>query len=154
MPIENRNMTPGTKLFAKYKKTEYKAEVIAGEEGKVLYKLEDGQTFKSPSAAGSAIMGGKACNGWRFWSVEESYDWANEEPSDEPVKPEESQSETESKPSTFRKVPNQRGVTEGNVRLYCNGCKSSFEAPVGEQPEACPQGHTPGESKADEEPES
>src|SRR3546814_1952134 len=26
--------------------------------------------YKSPSAAGSAVMGGTACNGWRFWSLE------------------------------------------------------------------------------------
>lgn len=40
----------------------------AGEEGKVMYRLEDGREFKSPSAAGTAITG-KACNGWAFWSV-------------------------------------------------------------------------------------
>ncbi len=69
MPIENRNLEPGTKLVATYKKETYRAEVIAGEEGKMLYRLEDGQEFKSPSAAGTNITS-KACNGWRFWSVD------------------------------------------------------------------------------------
>ena len=33
MTIENRDLEPGTKLIAKYKKEEYRAEVVAGEEG-------------------------------------------------------------------------------------------------------------------------
>ena len=67
MAIEDRNLEPGTKLIAKYKKEEYKAEVIAGEDGKVKYRLADGREFKSPSSAGTAITN-KACNGWAFWS--------------------------------------------------------------------------------------
>ena len=70
MAIENRDLEAGTKLIAKYKKEEYRAEVIAGEEeGKVKYRLADGREFKSPSSAGTAITG-KACNGWAFWSIE------------------------------------------------------------------------------------
>ena len=69
MAIEDRNLEPGTKLIAKYKKEGYKAEVIAGEDGKVKYRLADGREFKSPSSAGTAITN-KACNGWAFWSVE------------------------------------------------------------------------------------
>ena len=69
MAIENRDLEAGTKLIAKYKKEEHRAEVIAGEEGKVMYRLADGREFKSPSSAGTAITG-KACNGWAFWSIE------------------------------------------------------------------------------------
>ena len=68
MAIENRDLEAGTKLIAKYKKEEYRAEVIAGHEGKVKYRLADGREFKSPSSAGTAITS-KACNGWAFWSV-------------------------------------------------------------------------------------
>ena len=39
MAIENRDLEPGAKLIAKYKKEEYRAEVIAGEGGKILYRL-------------------------------------------------------------------------------------------------------------------
>ncbi len=70
MSIEDRNLKPGTTLVARYKKEEHRAEVVAGKDGKVVYKLSDGREFTSPSAAGSAVMGGVACNGWRFWSVE------------------------------------------------------------------------------------
>ena len=68
--IEDRNLKPGTVLVARYKKRDHRAEVVAGAGGKVVYRLKDGREFSSPSAAGSAVMGGVACNGWRFWSVE------------------------------------------------------------------------------------
>ncbi len=55
--------------MATYKKENFHAEVVSGAECKVLYRLEDGQEFKSPSAAGTAITT-KACNVWRFWSVD------------------------------------------------------------------------------------
>lgn len=68
MTIENRNLKPSTVLVARYKKQEYRAEVQAGEDGRVLIWL-DGQSFKSPSSAAKSITGG-AVNGWRFWSLE------------------------------------------------------------------------------------
>ena len=69
MPVENRKLKPGTRLVATYKKETFHAEVMAGEGGKMLYRLEDGREFNSLSAAGTAITG-KACNGWAFWSVD------------------------------------------------------------------------------------
>ncbi len=52
--------------MARYRHEEHTAEVVAGEEGKVRFRLADGREFKSPSAAASAVMGGQAANGWRF----------------------------------------------------------------------------------------
>jgi hypothetical protein len=75
--IEDRNLKPGTVLVARYKKQDHRCEVVAGEDGKVVFRIKGGKEFTSPSAAGSAVMGGTACNGWRFWSVEGS----------EPMKP-------------------------------------------------------------------
>ncbi|MDA1061373.1 MAG: hypothetical protein O2895_00405 [Chloroflexi bacterium] len=66
---QRKAMAAGMTLTAKYKKAEHTAEVVAGEDGKLVYRLADGREFKSPSAAGSAVMGGVACNGWRFWSL-------------------------------------------------------------------------------------
>jgi hypothetical protein len=63
-------LEPGTVLVARYKGAEHRAEVVGGEDGKTLYRLADGREFKSPSSAGSAVMGGVACNGWRFWSLQ------------------------------------------------------------------------------------
>ena len=56
-------LSAGMTLVASYKKAEHRAEVIEGEEGKVRFRLEGGRDFSSPSAAGSAVMGGVACNG-------------------------------------------------------------------------------------------
>jgi hypothetical protein len=70
MALSNRNLEPGTVLASRYKKAEYRCDVVAGDDGKVVYRLQDGREFSSPSAAGSAVMDGVACNGWRFWSLE------------------------------------------------------------------------------------
>ena len=118
--------------------------MIDEEEGKVRYRLADGREFKSPSSAGTAITG-KACNGWAFWSVEPA------SAQSEPQEPEGSEDESEDSEGTetldqspaagFRRVPNQKGVDEGDVRLYCDACKKSFTVPTGDTPEVCPEGH-------------
>src|SRR5438309_9442979 len=69
MAIQDRNLSIGTKLYARYRGATHTAEVIE-KEGKPGYRLADGREFKSPSAAGTAITG-LACNGWAFWSVGE-----------------------------------------------------------------------------------
>lgn len=68
MAIRDRALKPGTVLVARYRGRQYRCEVVALEEG-VRYRLEDGRRYRSLSAAGSAVTGGKACNGWRFWSL-------------------------------------------------------------------------------------
>ena len=70
MSIEDRNLKPGTVLVARYKKEDYRCTVVEDEDGRTIYRVHGGKDHKSPSAAGSAVMGGVACNGWRFWSVE------------------------------------------------------------------------------------
>ena len=172
MAIQDRNLTPGTRLVATYKKETYHALVVAGPEGKVLYQLSpyDGQEFKSPSSLGTAVTG-KACNGWSFWSVDTSTpelagetataqqppaegETGQEEqgpeegtPAEEPTgeqapgaEGQEEAGEEAPQPVTaaFRRVPNQRGVPQGAIRLYCDACKESFTAPLGQQPDTCP----------------
>ena len=68
MPIDDRNLEAGTRLVAQYKGIDHALTVEQTDAG-LRYRLEDGREFKSPSAAGKAVMGGIACNGWRFWSV-------------------------------------------------------------------------------------
>jgi hypothetical protein len=68
MPIADRNLSGGTRLVGRYKGATYRAEVVQTDES-LRYRLEDGREFKSPSSAASAVMGGKAVNGWRLWSV-------------------------------------------------------------------------------------
>lgn len=148
MAITDRNLQPGTRLVANYRKTRFVCTVEAGTDGKLAFVLEDGKRFSSPSAAGSAVMDGTACNGWRWWAVE------GQEPA--PGQPKAKAAGTTARPKAegatpkrtskakavkvFYRIPNQRGTPEGFTRFYCNGCAASFESEM-ESPEACPQGH-------------
>jgi DNA-directed RNA polymerase subunit M/transcription elongation factor TFIIS len=157
MPIENRNLTPGTKLIGKYHKQTYHADVIEGEDKKLKYKLEDGREFKSPSGAGMAVTG-HPCDGWKFWNVE-TPETANleEENEDQPESTAEAVvenaqpavTEVAEEPSTAEKkakiiyrLPNQKGVPEGKTRWYCKECGESFLVDAGILPKTCPAGHT------------
>jgi hypothetical protein len=164
MPIENRNLTAGTRLTARYKKQPYSCQVVEGEGGKLRYRLEDGREFKSPSAAGMAITG-HACDGWVFWSVQTAQ--TNPEVQQAEVTQTEAiQAETQQETAAVEaailvaegpaqshsrqapkgrksifKQPNQMGVPEGQTRWYCYDCGGGFNLPTGQKPEACPQGH-------------
>ena len=169
MAIENRNVEPGTKLIARYKKEEYRAEVVAGEGGKAKFRLADGREFKSPSSAGTAITG-KACNGWAFWGLDHGASPEMEstteaqtptgETEDTTAEPPDSTEDSEPEPEStyvtageeftnpaatpsFRRVPNQRGLADGMVRLYCNTCQKSFTTAADQRVDACPAGHLP-----------
>jgi hypothetical protein len=144
MAITNRDLPVGTRLVADYKKTRYVCTVEQAEEGEgVVFALEDGKKFKSPSAAGSAVMGGTACNGWRFWRIE------GEDPPARETKPgtqKKGGSKRTRKPrKTSSKLiyamEDQSGVPDGMARFWCNACMDSFEAEDGKVPEQCPQGH-------------
>jgi len=63
------DMRAGMQLLARYKGTDYLAEVFTGDDGKPHYRLAGGREFASPSAAGKAITGRASCDGWKFWSV-------------------------------------------------------------------------------------
>ncbi len=127
MSIEDRNLAPGTKLVARYKGKEYAAEVVKTEEG-VRYRLEGGREFKSPSSAGSAIMGGSACNGWRFWSLAGSEEA-------KPRKPAKKSGKGKSNAGTGLISRLEDG------RFFCSACQEPFEAPEGVEPQGCPKGH-------------
>ncbi len=128
MSIENRNLKAGTKLVARYKGKEHTAQVVKTKEG-LRYRLEDDREFKSPSSAGSAVMGGSACNGWRFWTLA----------SEAAKKPAAKRAKT--KP-VFEPMEDQTGAAEGQIRHFCTACMASFVAPVGTEPVGCPNGHT------------
>jgi len=156
MPIENRNLTKGTKLTGQYHKQSYSCEVVENAEGKLRYRLEDGREFKSPSAAGMAITG-HACDGWVFWSVQTEENAAapeaeNQEaaPAAETERKEESKEPTtETAPSVEKNskktgvflVPNQKGVPEGQIRWFCRDCGKSFITSAVEIPGICPAKH-------------
>lgn len=125
MPIENRDLPVGTRLVARYKNQEHSATVVEGEKGGLRYRLEDGREFKSLSAAGSAVMGGVACNGWRFWSVAGS----------EEAKPKQrGRSGKKANPGA-----NLTPLEDG--RWFCSTCQEAFPVQAGFEPEECPKGH-------------
>ena len=138
MAIENRNLEAGTRLVATYKKQTYVCTVEKGEEGNTEYVLEDGKRFKSPSAVGSAVMGGSACNGWRFWSIEGDAP-AAVEPKAEEQKPEPKAKSKARRFKLFKRIPGT-GLEEGQYRFYCAACAKSFITDQAE-PEVCPEGH-------------
>ena len=150
MALENRNLEAGTRLVARYKGQTYSAEVVETEEG-LRYRLEDGHEFKSPSAAGSAVMGGVACNGWRFWSL------AGEAKAPAPKKerkaPAPKAAPKPKKPATktqgFQRLPNGEGAAEGTAKFFCDACMEAFEAAADTEPATCPKGHQPDGSPAE-----
>ena len=147
MPIENRNLTKGTKLTGRYHKQSYSCEVVENAEGKLRYKLEDGREFKSPSAAGMAITG-HACDGWVFWSVqtEETTACPNAENQRNCLRQRQTHKEPAAELLPKRRpeetgvflVPNQKGVPEGQIRWFCRDCGKSFIASAVEVPGVCP----------------
>lgn len=123
MPIKNRNLKPGAKLVARHRGKEHSAEVVKTKDG-LRYRTADGQEFKSPSSAGSHVMGGIACNGWRFWSIE------GQEPRKDGLTKEELKS---------------NGLLERmeDGRWFCSACMDAFETEGDlDEPQTCPNGHT------------
>ena len=123
MTIEDRNLKAGTQLVARFKGTTYHAEVVEAEGG-IRYRLTEApfSEFKSLSAAGSQIMGGVACNGWRFWSIE------GQETEPKVVREAKTPASAD-----FRRIP--------GGRAWCNACCAAFKVEAGTTPTVCPQGH-------------
>jgi hypothetical protein len=144
MAIENRNLEVGTRLVANYKKQTYLCTIEAAEDGNgVVFALEGGKKFKSPSAAGSAVMGGKAVNGWRFWSLDGEAPVGGPAPATaEPVATEKPAKAARRKSTRLiYKVPNQQGTPEGKQKWFCTACMRGFLVDAGETPDVCPEGH-------------
>ena len=131
MAIENRNLEAGTKLAARYKGREHSVLVLIDDAGKPGYELDNVTIYQSLSAAGSAVMGGQACNGWRFWSLADDLPAAKATPEKKGKKP----------VKLIRRVPNQKGVDDGQVKWFCSSCMKSFLTEATDEPDTCPQGH-------------
>ena len=135
MAIEDRNLTVGTRLVASYRKQAHVCMVEERDEGGgILFVLEDVRKFKSASSAASAVMGGKAVNGWRFWSVQGTKPQAKEGG-------ERPETQAAKRKRLIYRVPNQKGIAEGQSRWFCRACMKGFVAEGDGQPEACPDGH-------------
>ena len=137
MALENRDLKAGQKLVARYKGQEHTVLVLGDDKVGLGFELDGKTIYKSLSTAGNAVTGGSV-NGWRFWSLEGD------------LKP---KRETEAKPGTkksvkpesrvkqIRRVPNQKGVADGQIKWHCSACMASFVHDGTAEPDACPQGH-------------
>ena len=136
MAIEDRNLTVGTRLVASYRKQAHACMVEKADEGGgILFVLEGGRKFKSASSAASAVMGGKAVNGWRFWSVQGAEPQGKEGG-------EKSETQASKSKRLVYRVPNQKGIAEGQSRWFCRACMKGFVVEDGDgQPEVCPEGY-------------
>ena len=168
MALEDRNPAAGTQLAANYRKVRYACEVVQTEEGlrfrlrdftktETGYRYTPGEhvDFKMPSAAGSAVIGGQACHGWRFWSLASELDQPKEpRPPREPQVPRERTSragrakpEGEAPVRTVRviaRMDDQNGTPAGQVRYWCTACADAFTVPASVTPQGCPKGHAAG----------
>ncbi len=178
MSIENRDPQAGTRLVARYKGQEHTAEVVQTDKG-LRYRLADGREFKSPSAAGSAVIGGTACNGWRFWSVAGSLPPDGQavreaaqatKPGRRPArpgppvrakktnrqKPVEANLRSANRTAAFQRLPPSGGngdTPKGQARFFCNARMDAFTAPATAEPIGCPRGHSAREQMAARTPE-
>jgi hypothetical protein len=149
MAITNRTLSAGTKLWARYKGQIYTAEVVAladerGDET-LRYRMAlpglDPAVYKSPSAAGAAVMGpNRTCNGWAFWTVGEPVEKPAKEPKPARSKtvnaaPKPERKKRERRPTTANGEP---VPTDGNGhalpiveqttgKFECGECGQSFD---------------------------
>ena len=125
--IEDRNLKPGTVLVARYKKAQHRCEVVAGEDGKVVFRIKGGKEYGSPSAAGSAVMGGTACNGWRFWSLEGQELTAKPARTPKAGKKAGAKAKAAPKPKRAAKArkPSNNGAAPA-AKIACGQCRETF----------------------------
>ena len=127
MPIEDRKMVAGTVLVARYKTQDRTCEVVETADG-LRYRLDDGTVHKSPSSAGKAAMGGVACNGWRFWSLQ-----GTQQPKSGPkAKADKAGKEPAAKKSEKTKAakksskPNKNKAMPSDALYGCGECPATF----------------------------
>jgi len=143
MAIENRNLQAGEILVATYKKAEHRVLVVGDEETGLGFELNNGTIYKSLSSAGSAVMGGTACNGWRFWTresevMEKAEAKAAEKPETEPKAKRSAKSKVV---TVVRRMKVQTGAPEGQVKYFCSSCQKPFFVEKDAEVSACPEGH-------------
>jgi hypothetical protein len=135
MPIEDRNVEPGTRLVASYKKQDRTCEVVKTDDG-LRYRLDDGTMHRSPSSAGKAVVG-HACNGWVFWSLagtekpkrepKAKADKPKKEPATKKPAPKKPAKTKTAKPKTAKPKRSKAMRTAANGESYgCGVCPETF----------------------------
>ena len=126
MPLDNRNLEPGTVLTARYKKQDRTCEVVQTDGG-LRYRLDDGTEHKSPSSAGKAAMGGVACNGWRFWSLQGDLKPAKEPKKAKAEEPAKAPAKKAAKKGAAKKSAKKKAARMASAGSYgCGACGQEF----------------------------
>ena len=125
MPIENRNLEPGTVLTARYKKEDRSCGVIETAEGP-RYRLDDGTEHKSPSSAGKAVTG-IACNGWVFWSVAGTEKPKREPKAEKPAKAKEPATKKSAKTKSKKSGKAKIARMASDASYGCGVCPETVE---------------------------
>ena len=144
MTIEDRNLEAGTVLEARYKGKDYECKVVETKDG-LRYQMVDDRgeavSVKSPSAIGSYVMGGSACNGWRFWSLKGSREEKAKAATAERGRTQSARGDLVAGRNGEKAVAGFRRIPGG--RAWCDGCAKAFKVEAGPLPATCPEGHTP-----------
>jgi hypothetical protein len=125
MPIQDRNLEPGTVLAARYKGKHRTCEVVQTDDG-LRYQLDNGELFNSPSSAGKAAMGGVACNGWRFWSVAGTERPRRERKAKPATKPSTKKPAAKKKTTKTKKPRGKSAAMKSSDSYGCGVCGATF----------------------------
>lgn len=158
MPVDKDKIVAGVTLAARYKGAVVTCKVATNDEGALTYTV-NGQTFNSPSKAGSKAAGDTSVNGYRFWSLEaelgEAKAKAEPKPKAEKVA-KVAKTKTTTKPED-RAAPNIKKLRkqpadqpEGITRYFCSACMKGFDGPSTSVPKECPEGHARDGDPADD----
>lgn len=148
-------MVPGIKLVAKYKNNDFTCDVVElvpeGEEEAAVFFQVNGENYTSVSSAGSAVMDGAACNGWRFWTIDGDQKPPKEKATPKEKKARAKKDKAETPPEVRARRPRAgRKIKKSKIfeqmedgGWFCQGCMSAFEWEGEEDyPTECPEGHT------------
>jgi hypothetical protein len=97
------------------------------------------------------VMGGKAVNGWKFWSLEGDEPASAENAAKTAKATARAGKSSAAKPAgrkprrpaykVIHPDKNQDDLMEGEVRWACDACIKSWVRLAGEEPTECPNGH-------------
>lgn len=135
MALASRTLQPGERLAANYRGKTHAVDVIESDSGGIAFQLDTGEVFTSMSAAGSRVMGGISCNGWRFWSRSDDLRPPRQTAASQ------SQITRRPKPQPYRNlrpIPSASGTPPA---WWCSACLAPFTQQDPAPPIECPHGH-------------
>ena len=125
MAIENRNLPVRDSPRGQLQEDALRLHGRGGRGGRHGRLRPGGRLpHKSPSAAGSKVMGGKAVNGWRFWTVEGEAPAAPAE-AEKPAKTRSRSKGKKKEKVVFKTPPGQHAGGQGHY--FCCACMKGFD---------------------------